>query len=125
MGRSSAKKEEPPSRLAFSWLFHLLIMPALHMTRVAVGCADYRRYKRGSPTMRRRRNPFHDAVQAKRADERSAASCISSSSTSSSRASRFCASTIAATGIDIVCVAVLERIHPQPNARIKDGVIWR
>ena len=99
-------------------------MPALHMTRVAVGCADYQalqariaNYAQGSEVR------FTTRFKPKRADELIGGKLhfiVKHTLVARVEILRF--EDRSDGRIDIVCVAALERIHPQPK-RAHQG--WR
>lgn len=99
-------------------------MPALHMTRVAVGCADYpalqariANYAQGSEVR------FTTRFKPKRADELIGGKLhfiVKHTLVARVEILRF--DDRSDGRIDIVCVAALERIHPQPK-RAHQG--WR
>ncbi len=103
---------------------HFKDMPALHMTRVAVGCADYpalqariANYAQGGEIR------FATRFKPKRADELIGGKLhfiVKHTLVARVEILRF--EERSDGRIDIVCVAALERIHPQPK-RAHQG--WR
>ncbi len=105
---------------------HLPFMSQLHMTRVAVGCSDYPALEARIATYAKDGEiRFTTRFKPKRADELIGGRLhfiVKHMLVARVQILRF--DDRSDGRVDIVCVADLERVHPQPKRRIRGGAIW-